>query len=64
MQEHDRGALARLDDMNSPTASGLDQSTIGPRGTDHPPVDVEHLIGACSGWFPACMIFERVLIAP
>ena len=52
MQEHDRGAVARLDDMNSPTAAGLDHSTLGRRGTDHPPMNVEHLIGACVGWFP------------
>ena len=52
MQEHDRGALARLDDMNSPTASGLDHSTLGRRGADLPPVDVEHLIGARAAWLP------------
>jgi len=52
MQEHHRGALASLDDMNSPTAASLDHSTLGRRGTDHLPMDVERLIGACAGWFP------------
>src|SRR5215204_4950570 len=49
MQEHNGGALARLDDMNPTTAAGFDHSTLRRGGTDHPPMDVEHLIGACAG---------------
>jgi hypothetical protein len=51
MQEHHRGALAGLDDMHSPTAAGLDHSTLGRGGADHLPMKVEHLIGACASWF-------------
>jgi hypothetical protein len=51
LQEHHRGALAGLDDMHSPTAAGLDHSTLGRGGADHLPMKVEHLIGACASWF-------------
>jgi hypothetical protein len=50
VQEHDRWALARLDDMDPSPRAELHVSTSCPGGPEDPLVDLDHLVGVGANW--------------
>jgi hypothetical protein len=52
VQEHDRRALARLDHMDASTRANRDVSTPCQGSTEHPLVDLKHLIRVCGNRSP------------